>query len=429
MLCDSFVTGKQTSRYEDEDVAATVGENGLKLGAAWAKATGTELNPRVMMGFPTPTVLSALSGGRLAGDDALSWFTNHGNIWRAFHDGGYVTSAFDDSCPYWGPGSFTPYLNHRVQRLNCQTEHPDDPGVGAHPAGLGHVAFRRCVHGEPFTKRHTEWIRGFWEEYPKTPKFAMNMMYGGHADAWEVLASHDAPVAELLEHMRATGALANTVVLMTADHGFHSFVKYNDRIAGEFEHRSPVMKFVLPRALLDACPGVDARATENTGRLVTHRDMHHALLHLASFGRGRRHANANTKMEKRRGPSDRASFVKKRAAKKSYNLFADVVPANRTCRDALIPRKWCNCFVWKGTNSSAALRRGLPIHKIKGSTVKGCFGDKAETIQFFLQIFSLGATAGCLGLGCLVWVVLSCCRRLRRRSASRSGPQATMMMA
>ena len=52
---------------------------------------------------------------------------------------------------------------------------------------------------------------------------------------------------------------------------------FNDYIAGEYEHRNPFLSIILP-AELDTMTSTNIRA--NTGRYVTHMDLHRTISNL-----------------------------------------------------------------------------------------------------------------------------------------------------
>ena len=164
------------------------------------------------------------------------------------------------------------------------------------------------------------------------------------------LAEHDPAVATLLDTFASRGWLEDTVIAITSDHGFHSYGRYNDLIAGEFEHRNPVLKFVVPKRFLARFPASARALGANADRLVTHRDLHHTLANLARLGGLGGEDGVHTQDAGRPddpGTGNPAAFAG------SYDLLRDEVPTDRTCDDAGIPRAWCNCFQWKGAFFSA----------------------------------------------------------------------------
>ena len=85
--------------------------------------------------------------------------------------------------------------------------------------------------------------------------------------------------------------------------------KFNDYIAGEFEHRNPVLWIVLPA-------GFDlSKLKRNSRRLVTHRDLHATWMGL----------------------------LDSRSATDGIDLIRGEVPQKRSCRQVGVS-EWCNCF-------------------------------------------------------------------------------------
>ena len=161
----------------------------------------------------------------------------------------------------------------------------------------------------------------------------------GHSDVFMQLKTCDRPIADFFKaidarssNTRGGGAgLDNTIVFIMSDHGIHG-TPLNRWWAGEYEHRNPVWKVVVPNAILQKYPEVAKVLEANSRRMVAHWDTYCTLKSLAgNLDELLTRANAN-KVHPQRGPRG------------CYNLLTEVVP-DSTCSERGIPEVWCNCWV------------------------------------------------------------------------------------
>ena len=116
------------------------------------------------------------------------------------------------------------------------------------------------------------------------------------------------------------------VLFLLSDHGTHG-IWYTDYEIGAAEHKLPFMYVVAPDWLMKARPDWRANLQTNQRRLVTVREVYHAMLRIAAF------------------PDDKGG---------GPPSLLDPIPAGRTCRDAQIPEKWCACKVRNGGGEEPA---------------------------------------------------------------------------
>lgn len=244
------------------------------------------------------------------------------NIFREFRNEGGLTSVMEDYCPDHGTCSYFPYPEYKVcSGLFCN--------FGGDIKGLyHHHPYPGCYGGRVFAWQHADYIRKLWRDvYPGRRRLHVSQPYGCHSDRdyYTVCKSNDEPLAAIIEDMQAHHA-NDTFVIITSDHGFHSST-FNDEVAGEYEHRHPLLVMIPPKSA-DVDTSILAA---NTGRFVTHMDLHKTILGLAHGVRDK---------ASRANPSSSAS-----APLPAYDLLTERVPEQRSCRDAGIPDAWCGCFV------------------------------------------------------------------------------------
>lgn len=270
-----------------------------------------------VFGTNTDPNVNELLEHRQTGADLLFWQQKycpkcwrHETVFDVAQQNKVVTSVWDDYCPEHGTCEFYGPKHHKVcSHLLCN--YGSDIArlfAARHPPG--------CRHGEWWYAQQLRYINSLWKAYPGKRKFHFGHHYGCHMERSnsEVCNSNDAALAAFLRDF--VPANPDTIVLLTSDHGFHWTHEggFNEEIAGELEHRTPVLEIVVPA-------GFDTTVLKsNTQRLVTHRDVHATLNGmLAGWGQ---HTPSN-------GGSD---------------LMTTALRIRRSCREAGVPSAWCNCF-------------------------------------------------------------------------------------
>lgn len=225
-----------------------------------------------------------------------------------------VSSVWDDYCPEHGACEFYPFKHHKVcTNLLCN--------YGKDIRELYHdVPSPGCRHGEWWYNQQLRYIDSLWKAYPGKRKFHFGTHNGCHMGRSnsEVCNSNDAVLAAFLRDF--VPANPDTIIVLTSDHGFHwmKVEEFNEQIAGELEHRTPLLEILTPEAF-------DTTVLKgNTGRFVSHRDVHATLLGMLGGWRTPSDAHASGGL--------------------GIDLMKAEVPERRSCHDAGIPRAWCNCF-------------------------------------------------------------------------------------
>ena len=219
---------------------------------------------------------------------------------------GMATSLFEDYSPEHAVAKMYPYQHYRISGKNILKNYGSD---------ITKLYFRNnvpgCMHGEFWIQQHLRYIRKFWNIYPNTRKFHISKTYGCHMPSQNKLtcAQNDVPLEHFLKHF--ANMYKNTYLFLMSDHGFHwrETSKFNEIVAGEYEHRNPMLYVISPKR--------HENLESNTQRFVTHYDVHKTLHYLLS---------------------GKQSPIGK-------NLITQQIPDKRSCQDVGVPKKWCNCFV------------------------------------------------------------------------------------
>eukprot|EP00163_Fabomonas_tropica_P027990 TRINITY_DN5566_c0_g1_i3.p1 TRINITY_DN5566_c0_g1~~TRINITY_DN5566_c0_g1_i3.p1 ORF type:complete len:120 (+),score=11.08 TRINITY_DN5566_c0_g1_i3:641-1000(+) len=107
---------------------------------------------------------------------------------------------------------------------------------------------------------------------------------------------------------------------------------YPKTAAGTVEHRLPTLVTVWPNPFLQRHPKVARNLHANQQRLITAYDLHHTLRHIASFPQ-----------EPAPRPYREHSDIPDNLAGSTLHSLMTPVPADRTCAQARIPKRWCVC--------------------------------------------------------------------------------------
>ncbi|RWS21518.1 uncharacterized protein B4U80_00596, partial [Leptotrombidium deliense] len=115
--------------------------------------------------------------------------------------------------------------------------------------------------------------------------------------------------------------LNTSIFILMGDHG-NRYGNVLTTFIGRVEERMPLFAIHLPEKLLKEQPHLREYLNINKNRLTTWLDVHTTLLDVV---------NANY------------SVVDTNKLQRSYSLWKQVVPTNRTCDQALIPETYCVC--------------------------------------------------------------------------------------
>lgn len=192
-----------------------------------------------------------------------------------------------------------------------------------------------CLDGRSRYQIAHEYITKMWEAHPDQPKLAyLNAIsahdYGLFDEHLHLGAeAYDELLSKFLTTIMSSSLFENTVVVVRSDHGLQggpAALEYST----QQEHAHPWSNVLFHESFNDI--SIDALVT-NQDRLVTGYDLYKTLIGLidGSFPSSDRYPVPTW----------------------SYNLFHEVVPPNRTCDEAKIPREYCPC---EGDKSDAFVR-------------------------------------------------------------------------
>ena len=103
------------------------------------------------------------------------------------------------------------------------------------------------MHGEFWVNHHLRYINDLWNVWKEKRIFHVASMYGCHLNRLnrQLCQSYDYPMLHFLQNFLP--ANPHTTVFFLSDHGYHWVEnEFNDFVAGEFEHRNPVLWLVHP---------------------------------------------------------------------------------------------------------------------------------------------------------------------------------------
>ncbi len=236
----------------------------------------------------------------------LKAILGNGDVFQ--HATGMATSMFEDYSPDNALAKMYPFQHYKISGKNILKNYGND---------IVNLYFKNkipgCMHGEYWIQQHLRYIHSFWDIFSNKRKFHISKTYGCHLERSNnfVCGQNDGPLYEFLKDFLKK--YTNTYLFLMSDHGFHwsKRGKFNEFVSGEYEHRNPIMYILSPKQI--------PLLLLNTKRFVSHYDVHNTLVYLLSG----------------------------RPSSKGFNLITQELPLRRSCKDAGIPKKWCNCFTKK----------------------------------------------------------------------------------
>lgn len=231
---------------------------------------------------------------------------------RSLSDGSQVLHALSQSAVMLSEANLP---DHQLWRLFCSPL--VKPCCWAQD-GFLNPGRRQCVGGG---RQLHEVLMGYLEQwlalYAAAPRrwASINTMVAHEHFMLRLPALDDALSTFLERH--AAGLLRDTVVMLLSDHGTHG-IWYNDYEIGAAEHKLPVLYVLAPDWLMRERPAWQAALRANTRRMVTVRELYHAMVQLAAY--------PNT-------ASLEAGALS----------ILDPLPEHRTCAEAGVPEEFCAC--------------------------------------------------------------------------------------
>lgn len=216
-------------------------------------------------------------------------------------------------------------------RLNGFDEQPTDHYMRPFWQSLWESELRRssprfCTGDIPNHMFLLNYTRSFFETYKNISKFAF--VFGSELTHWNNNPGEymDSDLVDLLQHLRTSGHLRNTILVAFADHGAR-YSAVRKTVQGKLEERLPMMSFTLPDWFKRKYPLLYKNLKENSDRLTTPYDIYETLKHVLHINKD------EIKHWYRSGQT----------VPRGISLLHPV-PLNRTCSMAGIQMHWCTCL-------------------------------------------------------------------------------------
>ncbi|KFM65353.1 hypothetical protein X975_19567, partial [Stegodyphus mimosarum] len=206
-----------------------------------------------------------------------------------------------------------------------------------------------CIGSELEMKVYFDYVRNFIATLDGKPTFAFTFIARLTHDIFKYAGYADKPSYELLKDLKDYGATNQSLLIFFSDHGIR-FGDIRKTYIGKIEERMPFMFLSFPEWFFRKYPKFAKNLELNKNRLTTPYDIHATLLHLLDL--------------------ERESFF----TLHGQSLLTEI-PAERTCRDAMIAKHWCACQTHKliATNDSNVRQAALAIVRNVNQLLKPFF--------------------------------------------------------
>ena len=230
-------------------------------------------------------------------------------IFKRFSDKGYVTMFSEDDAQF---ASF----NYRLKGFQHQ---PTDHYARPFWIGVEEKVYNgHCVGGKKTFEIGLNYTMNFYEVYRKALKFSFtSFSFLFHNEMNEVQSSDDA-IFEFLHEFKRKGYVAETILILFADHGLRTS-NFRDSIQGKLEERLPFMSITLPPSMINDHPEIYQALKHNSDVLTTHFDTHATLQHILVYPM-QPHVSTG------------------------QSLFTYINQSLRTCASAGVKDHWCPCL-------------------------------------------------------------------------------------
>jgi len=244
-------------------------------------------------------------------------------MWNKFREQGFVTYAAFENCDYFVPATIgrSIHTDHFTRSFYCAANHLLDLRM-AKNSGMT----QRCIGSHMSHYYLLNYTRAFSDLYDDVNQWIYMHLNAAHESTGQHAATLDNDLVNFLAPY-----LANTdrdlVVFFQGDHGMRYGNWFKD-IEAYQENKLPALFFIVPNRVLDNLPYSYDSLWHNTKRLVSKRDIRASVLSLLEWPYGELH-----------------DVHEEPYLDRYYNLFAEKVPANRTCDDILVYPWHCSCLV------------------------------------------------------------------------------------
>lgn len=180
---------------------------------------------------------------------------------------------------------------------------------------------QQCTQDQPSTEVYLDIWEQFSMKFKDKCHFSFNFLTYLTHDNPNYLEVIDERLRTSLERLYANDAMTNTVFVVMGDHG-NRIGAIQHSYSGRIEERMPLFSILLPNSFKQRFPALVSNLRVNTNRFVSNFDIYQTLKDLYSG----RYLNEEILREGR-----------------GISLF-DVIPTDRTCRDATVPENFCTCM-------------------------------------------------------------------------------------
>ncbi|XP_022234991.1 uncharacterized protein LOC106473914 [Limulus polyphemus] len=272
-----------------------------------------------------PNMIPFLTGRRvytdppeLPGDQSIGPFDDWPFVWKNFSNAGYITALHEDSPEF----TLLNYLSKGC--LNQPTDFYLRPlWLALQGSPLWKESSQWCFGNVPKLKLLLDWILEFCKKHKKIPYFLFSFFIEVTHNDFNNAQLLDDDVSQFLEMLNRSGLFKNTIVILMGDHG-NRYGNVLETEVGRIEERMPFFSIHLPLTLKKQYPHLQKYLKMNSERLTTWIDIHSLLMDVAT----------ETYFE---------SELQHVWNTRGYSPWRMLIPNNRTCEEAGIPKQFCIC--------------------------------------------------------------------------------------
>jgi len=244
---------------------------------------------------------------------------DHPWLWDHAATNGYVTLLVDEQCqatehiPEWqapkdaGGVGRTDTYHHRFHDLYCED--------------LNQYGWdKRCLRSKMAHTYVFDYLKSFYSNYPKSPKFSWSIIYEAHEPSLSLISLVDSSLEDYILHSIQD---KNKITVILSDHGPHYGPYVFPPRPGELEQKMPSLFVLAPTRFLEQNPEIETALRELEQVLITPQDIYSILLHLMFY------------------PDPPSGDIPEDL---KQVLKPGVLQRHRTCRDAMVPDEYCLCY-------------------------------------------------------------------------------------
>ncbi|CAG9320869.1 unnamed protein product [Blepharisma stoltei] len=284
------------------------------------------------------------------------------SIWRYLHQNGFVSLLGTDICGdsvsmFLGKN---PKVDHIMGTIFCAAK----KYYGYHQDKTS----ERCIGNKNVHAIMMDHILKFSEAYRNVSRFTYMHINTGHEPTGTVISTLDLDLVEFLRSILSRNE--DLILFIKGDHGSRhgGWLKTS---SGVNEHRIPLTFLIASNSFLSKIPKSIETLIQNSNKLISNYDFHSTLIGLGNFSQ-----------------EDISSMTSIRF--KSYNLFTEIIPDNRTCIDAGINLTWCSClpveYLQDSEFNSPFVLKIVYQVILKLNLINNCIGQSDTCVCKFLTL-------------------------------------------